>query len=129
MGAFGENCFIVEVNAAGDVDDYGDITGVGSTVWSGRAAGHIRRQRQRIYNESGFTLEDKDAVIVRDVYGLMATDFSAGDQRTATTVLIEDCRVVPSVTVRYTVDSVEHRAGGTICDSLKLMLCDRAIAE
>lgn len=126
MAGLGENCVVLQLTEAPIVDDYGDATDVSdSVIWEGRAPSHLRRKRIRVYDQRGFTLEDRDMVIVRDIHGLPCEDIKAGDQRIATTILIDDLRAGNTVRNRYTVESVEHRAGGGIVDSVKLVLCDR----
>lgn len=134
---WGENAVLIDVSSASASDDgYGDPTAPGSVVWSGRAPCTLRRRRDLnpVALPSGRisgggradvqTMVETDELIVRTATGV-TTAITAGGRETGFTVLVEDRRDRANITQhRYTVRSVQLRAGATPGQSLSLLLGD-----
>lgn len=114
------NAVLTAIYAPGSPDEYGDTTD-GSVLWAGRASGYLKRSRRSVVSGG------RELQIRRDVFTILATAGApvltvAGPDWEATTVTIEDQRVSPPVTRRFTVVAMEDRAAGTIVDSVRLEL-------
>lgn len=134
---FGENAALLDISSASTVEDgYGDPTTDGAVVWSGRVPCTLRRRRNlnpyappsaRISGGGRAdiqTMVETDELIVRTSTGV-PTALTAGGRESGYTVLVEDRRDHRNVTQhRYTVHSVQLRAGATPGQSLSLLLGD-----
>lgn len=126
------NAVLLEIREPGAPLDNGDPNPEGgSLLWSGRAAGYLKRVRrsQTVRGDvsgtgTGVSLQIPvrlDIFTILDSAGapVIAT---AGADWEASTVLIEDQRTATPVLRRFTVASMEHRQAGTIADSVRLEL-------
>lgn len=134
---FGENAALLDISGpAATQDGYGDATSAGAIVWSGRAPCVLRRRRDlNPYAPPGAriggsgrsdiqTLVETDELIVRTQTGI-SVGMIPGGRETGYTVLVEDQRDPSNVTQhRYTVHSVQLRAGATPGQSVSLLLGD-----
>ncbi len=123
MGALGENAVLLDVRGAGTPNDYGDTSSPAAPSWSGSVPCFLRRRR-RLQHEGGLaTLIEQDELIVRLIAG--APPVKPGDRGAASSVLVEDRRVLPAVTRRFRVAGATVRSGGgTIADSVLMELAD-----
>lgn len=125
------NAFLLDISAAGTIDDYGDAAAAGSPAWTGRVPCYITRRRKtssalRTQRGGGgeMTLEEHDTLVVKRIAGAPVIE-APGDQATGTTVLIEDRRDPRNVVSRrFRVIDVDNRASGTPADGLRLTLTD-----
>lgn len=139
---FGENAVILDISLSAATDDGwdGDPTDPGTIVWSGSAPCTLRRQEVlvgapgipqehlgRSMARAGLaTLTYLDQLIVRTAAGI-PTAIVPGGRLTGYTVLVEDRRDPANVTQqRYTVHSVQLRAGATPGQSILFTLGDGA---
>lgn len=130
---FGENAVLLEVRSAGEPDAYGDVEDEGPVVWAGRApavlvavsklAAGTAGGVDRVTSERGTTDAAAVTLYVLQSTGV-TTNVVAGDQETASTVLVEDQRDTARQTRRYRVVGFENRAGGLPIDSLRFDLDD-----
>lgn len=120
------NATLLEIRAAGDLDEYGKPDADGAVLWSGTARGYLKRARRQ--RELGAASGDQRADRgLTDTFTILGTALAgaleqAGPAWEATTVLIEDQRSGTAVTRRFTVQGMENRAVGSIADSVKLEL-------
>lgn len=114
------NAVLVEIAAPGPLDDSGDPT-VPVAVWTGRAAGYLKRERRSVVRGGNQVDIRQDVFIILRTTGAPAV-VSAGPNWTAHTLVIEDRRTTIPVTRRFTVTAMENRAAGTSVDSIYLEL-------
>lgn len=115
------NAELVKITGPAGVDRYGDNTGTGATLWSGRAAGYLKRQRVTVVSGGVEVKVERDVFTLLHSAGVPVVEV-AGPDHEATTVQIEDRRT-PTVVVRtFTVVAMENRAVGSIADSVRLEL-------
>jgi hypothetical protein len=118
-----ENARLLQVNAAGAGDDYGDVAAVGSQIWAGDVGAALRRDRKAIEVDGVMETIESDVIIVRKPPAALAS-LTPGDQQSAHTVLVEDRRSTSAVQKRWHIVEVENRASGHESDSLRLVLMD-----
>ncbi len=92
-----------------------------TTLWSGRAPAYLKRERHTTVADGANIVVALDVLTVLDSAGgppivLAGADWEAGR------VTVIDQRAKPYRTRAFTVDRAEHRAAGTIADSLRLEL-------
>ncbi len=139
---FGENAVLLDISQSAATDDGfdADPSTAGTVVWSGSAPCTLRRQEVlagapgiaqehlgRNMARAGLaTLTYVDQVIVRTQTGVPSS-IVPGGRLTGYTALVEDRRDPANITQqRYTVHSVQLRAGATPGQSLLLNLGDGA---
>lgn len=137
---FGENAVLLDISQSAATDDGfdGDPVTTGTVVWSGSAPCTLRRQEAlvgapgiaqehlgRSMSRAGLaTLTYIDQLIVRTQTGI-STSVVPGGRLTGYTALVEDRRDPGNVTQqRYTVHSVQLRAGATPGQSIMFTLGD-----
>lgn len=132
---FGENAILCDISQPGVVDGYGDTDATGTVVWQGRVPCTLRRRRDlNPYAPPGSriggsgrsdiqTLVETDELIVRTQTGVVL-GMVPGGRETGWTVLVEDRRLSPATQHRYTVHSIQIRAGATNGQSVSLLLGD-----
>lgn len=122
----GENAMLLEVRAAPPQDGYGDATGDGDIIWTGRVVGHLRRRRRMVAGPGGVaTLVEADELIVRTSAGGPTGVWVPGPATNASTIVVEDRRFLPPIARRFRIAGWSVRAGGgTIADSVTLELGD-----
>lgn len=114
------------------VDSYGDPTADGATVWQGRAPGYLKRTKRADQSSTQqipiTTAGAQEGAGRTDTFVMLARDAPvievAGTDWEASEVTIEDRRTGTPVTKTYRVIGTDHRAAGTIVDSLRLELED-----
>lgn len=123
------NAVLTKITGAGAPDRYGD-PGAGQVLWSGRAAGYLKRVRRSVLSMR-LSVEGSGGGVQTDVrvdiFTILASASApvvevAGPDWEATTVEIEDQRTSPPVVRTFTVTAMENRAAGTIADSVRLEL-------
>lgn len=123
----GTNALLVEIAQPGPLDRNGD-PGAPVAVWSGSAAGYLKRVRRS-------TVSGGQQVTVHlDVFTLLGSQGApvleqAGPDWEASTVVIEDQRGSTPVRRRFTVTEMENRAAGTIADSVRLELDNETVVS
>lgn len=139
---YGENARLLDVSQSAALDDgfTADPVAPGTVVWSGSAPCTLHRTRSllgapgqpnerlgRASARAGLAdITTVDELIVRTQTGV-STAIIPGGRLTGYTVLVEDRRDAANVTQqRYTVHSVELRAGATPGQSLRITLGDGA---
>lgn len=117
------NAVLTTIRAANaTVDSYGVPTVSTSTVlWSGEAAGYLKRVQQPRQSGGAARDEGSDTFTILDS-ALAPAVAVAGPEWAASHVTIRDCRVSPAVTKTFRVLSAEHRSAGLTVDSVKLSL-------
>lgn len=125
MGDF-DNAVLIEIATPGPLADNGD-PGTPVTVWTGRAAGYLKRARRNILAASAQVIVATDTFTILDSELAPAIE-DAGPDWSASSVVIEDMRTGTVVRRRFTVNAMEHRAAGTIVDSVRLELQAEASA-
>jgi hypothetical protein len=117
----GENAVITAITGPGSPDESGDPRDDGAVLWSGRAWGYLKRSDRTVLSGGNQVKVQADVFTVLDTAGapLLA---ESGPDWTATTVTIEDHRKLAPVTRTFRVDAMEHRAAGTVADSVRLEL-------
>lgn len=117
-----DNAVLTEIRGPGTLDAYGDPADDGPVLWSGRAAGYLKRTRKSVLSGGAQVDVKTDVFWLLDSAGAPVLQ-TAGPDWEAATVVIEDRRVASSpVTRRYTVNAMEHRQAGTPVDNLRLEL-------
>lgn len=115
----GENATLVKITGPAAVDRYGDNTGAGATLWTGRASGYLKRQRVTVISGGVEVKVERDVFTLLHSAGVPVVQI-AGPDHEATTVQIEDRRTPTPVTRTFTVVAMENRAGGSVADSVRL---------
>lgn len=119
------NAVLLSINDAGSADEYGDAT-AGTALWSGRAAGYLKRVAKTVVSGG------QEVKVRRDIFTILASAGApvlevAGPDWEATTVTIDDLRGPTPVRRRFTVTAMENRAAGTPLDSVRLELDTEAV--
>lgn len=114
------NAYLTEITGAGGPDEYGD-PGAGTSLWTGRAPGYLKRVRKTIVSGGQEVLVRRDLFIILAGAGAPVLEV-AGPDWEATTVTIEDQRDPTPVTRIFSVVAMENRAAGTVVDSVRLEL-------
>lgn len=122
----GENCTVVDVRRPGALDRYGDVSDPSdaSPIWEGRVPAHIRREEIHGTESNRSTRLERDVLYIRGAYGVPVSEITPGDQKSGSTVLVDDLRGSTTVRRRFRVVKVSNRAAGTIADSVRLELDD-----
>jgi hypothetical protein len=135
---FGENAALLDISTPPTTQDaYGDATGDGTSIWSGRVPCTLRRRRDlnpfappsaRVGAAAARadiqTLIETDEVIVRTATGIPTGIVPGGDE-TGYTLLVEDRRDARNITQRrFVVRSVQMRTGIAAGSSLSFLLAD-----
>lgn len=123
------NAYLTKITAAGAPDRYGDPA-AGSDLWTGRAAGYLKRVHRTALSpglQIAGTSTSQQTMVKVDVFTILNTAGApileaAGPDWEATTVTIEDRRTATPVTRTFRVTAMENRAAGTIVDSVRLEL-------
>lgn len=114
------NAALLEIARPGALDDSGD-PGTPVAVWTGRAAGYLKRERISEVRDGVQADVRKDVFIILRATGAPALE-AAGPDWEASTVVIEDQRTPTPVARRWSVVAMENRAAGTTVDSIRLEL-------
>jgi hypothetical protein len=114
------NAVLTEIAAPGPLADNGD-PGTPVAVWTGRAPGYLKRSSKSILSAETNVKVPVDTFTILDSAGAPIVA-EPGPDWEASTVVIEDRRTGVAVARRFTVNAAEHRAAGTIVDSLRLEL-------
>lgn len=114
------NAVLVSITGPGSPDAYGD-TITGTVVWSGRAAGYLKRVHKTIVSGGQEVDVRRDIFTILNTAGAAVLEVSGADWE-ATTVVIDDLRGPSPVRRRFTVVAMENRAAGTPLDSVRLEL-------
>jgi hypothetical protein len=114
------NAVLTQIATPGPLSDNGD-PGTPVQVWSGRAAGYLKRTRKSVLSNGA------QVRVVLDVFWILDSELApvievAGADWEASSVVIEDQRTATPVQRRFTVSSMEHRAAGTEVDSVRMEL-------
>ncbi len=118
----GTNAVLLKIQGPGPLDNYGNPDPANPTVlWQGQAAGYLKRERRTIVSGGLSVNVKRDVFTALDSAGAPVLEQSGGDWD-ASTVVIEDRRTQPVQTRRFTVNAFEHRAAGTVADSIRLEL-------
>jgi hypothetical protein len=120
------NALLLAITGPGAPDRNGDAT-TGEDLWTGRAGGYLKRARRSTVSGGQQLLVKTDTLTILD-QAVAAAITASGATWEASTVLIEDRRSAVSVLRRFTVTAAEHRAAGTICDSVRLELAAETAA-
>lgn len=123
----GENAVLLEINAPGAQDAYGDVAAAGATLWTGRAKCYLKRASHETFHDGLADHQRTDVLYVRRAAGAPPVETS-GIQPDASTVLVEDRRDKTPVTTRLRVYDVSNRAGETIADSIRMVLGDERLS-
>jgi hypothetical protein len=120
------NATLIEIARPGALAANGD-PGDPVVVWSGAAAGYLKRIR------SASVSGGETTYVRRDTFTLLASAGApvleqAGANWEAYTVVIDDQRGLSAVRRRFTVRGMENRAAGTPVDSIRLELDREAAA-
>lgn len=115
------NAELLKITGPAGVDRYGDNTGTGTTLWTGRAPGYLKRQRRTVVSGGIEVKVERDIFTLLHAAGVPAS-MVAGPDHEATTVQIEDRRTPTPATRTFTVVAMENRAGGSVADSVRLEL-------
>ena len=123
------NCVLLDVRLPGVPDDYGKVAAAGVVAWTGRLSGYLKRENRRtmtgtLTTGQQMTVVDRDILYVQGAPYALASA-TAGDQQSASTVLVDDRRKNPSVQRRMRVVAVEDRAAGLPVDSVRVELDDQ----
>ena len=126
------NAVVTSLAPPGTPDPTGDVTSPGADVWIGRAPAYLRRVRTRMIAQStsggGVSNAElipvfRDSIIVqRPPQALLAA--VPGDDASGWTVTVEDRRSVAPTTRRFRLVMTDHRAVGSVVDSLRFELAD-----
>lgn len=116
------NALLTAISSAGSPDEYGD-PGAGAALWSGRAAGYLKRVSKTIVSGGREVSVRRDIFTILNRAGAPVLE-EAGPDWEATTVTIEDLRQAAPVTRTFRVLAMENRAAGTDVDSVRLELDD-----
>jgi hypothetical protein len=111
---------LLEIAGPGALDDSGD-PGAPVPVWTGRAAGYLKRERRSVVRDGNQVDVRQDIFLILRAAGAPVLE-SAGPDWTASTLVIEDRRTPTAVTRRFTVTAMENRAAGTAVDSIRVEL-------
>lgn len=114
------NATLVEIAGPGPLNRDGD-PGDPVAVWTGRADGYLKRARKNVLS-AGVQVR-----VATDTFTILDTQLApviaiAGADWEASTVVIEDHRTGAVLARRFTVNAMEHRAAGSIVDSVRLEL-------
>lgn len=124
MGEF-DNAVLTEIRGPGALDRNGD-PGVGPVLWTGRGSGYLKREKRSVLSNGANVRKIVDVFTILDMEGgahVLATVGAVGSDWEAAIVTIDDVRVPDApVTRTFTVNGLEHRAAGTIVDSVRLEL-------
>lgn len=123
------NAVLTKITGPGVPDRSGD-PGAGTVLWTGRAAGYLKRIHRTALGPGLQVAGSASSQQVRvkvDVFTILNTTGApileaAGADWEATTVTIEDCRTRTPVTRVFRVVAMENRAAGLIVDSVRLEL-------
>jgi hypothetical protein len=117
----GANAVLTQINGPGTPDRYGDVAAVGPALWTGRAAGYLKRAKANARSGGIQITEKTDEFVILNSTGAAILD-QAGPDWSATTVTIEDQRALARVTKTFRVLAMENRAAGLAVDSVRLEL-------
>jgi hypothetical protein len=114
------NATLVEIAEPGPLAANGD-PGDPVAVWAGRASGYLKRVRKQVLSGGA------QVRLATDTFTILDTELApvieeAGADWEASSVVIEDMRTGTVVARRFMVNAMEHRAAGTIVDSVRLEL-------
>lgn len=115
------NAALVEIRGAGEIDRSGDTTPDGPVLWAGTAAGYLKRKRRTVISGGQQVRDDIDVFTILDTAGAPVLE-AAGPDWEAATIVVDDQRTGTTIRKRFTVDAMEHRAAGTIADSVRCEL-------
>lgn len=115
-----DNAVLVEISTPGPLDAFGD-PGTPVVAWTGRAGGYLKRVRRNVLSGGATVRLTTDTFTILDSAAAPVIE-EAGPDWTASTVVIDDMRTSTPVRRRFTVNALEHRAAGTIVDSLRIEL-------
>lgn len=121
------NATVTSVVAPGTLDAYGDPT-TGTTVWSGRLDGYLRRPRKGGHptGGTGSDRENDQRLDELVVPALGADAFQrvlvSGAAAEASRVTVEDRRTGTVVERTYELVGLDARVGGTVADSVRLLM-------
>lgn len=121
------NATVTSVVAPGTLDAYGDAT-TGTAVWSGRLDGYLRRPRKGGHPVGGTGSDrENDQRLDELVVPALGADafqraLTSGAAAEASRVTVEDRRTVVVVERTYELVGLDARVGGTVADSIRLLL-------
>lgn len=116
-----ENAVLTKITAPGTVDRYGDPTTAGGALWTGRAAGYLKRIRRTVLSSGQQVAVKLDVFTILDSAGAPALQV-AGPDWEASTVIIEDHRTATPAIKTFRVVQMEHRQAGLDVDSVRIEL-------
>lgn len=121
------NATVTSVVAPGTLDAYGDPT-TGTTAWSGRLDGYLRRPRKGGHPIGGTGADrENDQRVDELVVPAQGADafqraLVSGAAAEASRVTVEDRRTGTVVERTYELVGLDARVGGTVADSIRLLL-------
>lgn len=121
------NATVTSVVAPGTLDAYGDPT-TGTTAWSGRLDGYLRRPRKGGHPPGGTSADrENDQRLDELVVSALGADafqraLTSGAAAEASRVTVEDRRTGVVVERTYELVGLDARVGGTVADSIRLLL-------
>lgn len=122
------NCTVTQVTGPATLDEYGDPSGDGETLWAGRLDGYMRRPRKGGHpvGGTGSDRENDQRLDELVVPALGADTFqqalASGASDAASRVTVEDRRTGTVVERTYELVGLDARVAGTVADSLRLTL-------
>ena len=121
------NCTITSVVAPGTLDKYGDPT-TGTTAWTGKLDGYLRRPRKGGHPPGGTGGErENDQRLDELVVPALGADafqqaLRSGASAEASRVTVDDRRTGTVVERTYELVGLDARVGGTVADSVRLLM-------
>lgn len=121
------NCTVTGVVAPGTLDKYGDPT-TGTTAWTGRLDGYLRRPRKGGHPPAGTGADrENDQRLDELVIPALGADafqrsLTSGASAEASRVTVEDRRTGTVVERTYELVGLDARVGGTVADSIRLLM-------
>ncbi len=116
------NARVTQIATPGTIDDNGD-PGTPVPVWTGSAVAFLERADTSILSGGVEVQVCTTTLRVYDAAGAPVAQLRAGADWTATTIVVDDRRLTPSTTRRWTITGVEHEQDATL-DSVLLTLND-----
>lgn len=125
------NATLTKIETPGPLANNGD-SGTPVTAWTGEARGFLERKDRDVIAAGVQVKVKTDTFILFDREGVEQTvaigSVLAGSDWEASTVVIEDERLSPSVTRRWSIAGMEHEADGTMDHVLLTLNADAAVA-
>ena len=125
------NATVTSILAPGTLDNYGDPT-TGTPTWVGRLDGYLRRPRKGGHpvGGTGGDRENDQRLDELVVPALGADAFQrslvSGAAAEASRVTVEDRRTGTVVERTYELVGLDARVGGTVADSIRLLMRQKA---